>query len=175
MPTSSVPPSESLSGTLLSMHGQPPVNSIYPPELDSLASLAADLARQLEPADAIFKRYRMDDAVADELMANPAFIEMVKQAHHAWKDVSNASERVRLKAVIALEEMLPKMYRRAVDPDTPVGAANDTFKTFKALAGMDAKEAADVGGRFSVTINLPGKAPATIEAAELPAIEVETE
>ena len=132
--------------------------------LDDHAGLAAELAQRLESADVIFERHGIEDEDANALLTNPQFQSMLKQARLAWDAVNNASERVRLKAVVALEEMLPKMYGRAVDPDTPVAAANDTFKIFKGLAGMDSKEPAEGGSRFSVVINLPGKTPMAIEA-----------
>jgi len=139
------------------------------------AALAMELvAGMTEPAD-IFSRwgYTADDAC--KMLRNPAFQQLLKEAKATWGADTNAEERIRLKARLALEELLPAHYELAVSQDTPAPARNEAVKTFERLSGMAAAQkdgsVPGMGERFIVNINLglPGAAPTV--TVDVPALE----
>lgn len=130
-------------------------------------ALALELVSGLSQPSEVFSRHGYSAADAAKMLNNPQFKQMLREAKSAWNADMNAEERIRLKARLALEEMLPAHYDLATNPDTPAAARNEAVKTFERLSGMAAKEqagAAGGGDRFVVNINLGENKSVTIDA-----------
>lgn len=128
--------------------------------------LALELASGLTPPEDVFARHGIGRAEAVQLLKNDIFKKMIRQAKADWDSHENAEERIRLKARLALEELLPDHFSMAISHSTPPPARNEATKILKSLAGMDRKDGFEgtggTGERFTVTINL-GERPMTID------------
>lgn len=135
------------------------------------ATLAMELASGLTPASEIFSRRGISEAEARAMLTNPAFQRMLKEAKANWDSPLNAEERIRLKAKLALEELLEPHFHMARDPDVAPPARTEAVKTFERLSGLVSKEGAAGGGnggeRFVININLGDDKHVTIDAPAL--------
>lgn len=129
-------------------------------EMDDFSPrLAMDIAADLLPRQEIFKAHGLSDTQGDLLLENPVFQNMVAEARTEWLGSSNAKERIRTKARLALEELLPTHFAMAVDSDVAPSNRNDAVKLIKDLAGIAPTSREGTGGdggggRFIVNINL---------------------
>lgn len=128
-----------------------------PDYLQLTASLATELAQQLSPPSEVFARAGLSQDDALKLLNSPEFQAMLKAAKAEWNAVGSTPERIKLKAQMALEELMLPQFRMAMDPKTPATARNDAFKSFERLA--EAGKSSDVGGggggpKFVLNINL---------------------
>lgn len=131
----------------------------------TLCAVAAELAANLKPAPQILAAHNLTTDQFKAIAATPQFRTIFAEAKRLWHSDTNASERVRAKALMALEQMLLEVVRVVNDPDTAPQAKLEGVKVTARLAGMEKQPDADIGGsRFSVTINLPGQQARTIEA-----------
>lgn len=121
---------------------------------DLSASLAAELALNLHPPKEIFARHGFSETQAKHLVMNPVFQKMLAEAKAAWGSASNTEGRIRKKASVALEEMMPHMFAMGINPDTGAAGRNEVFKSFKSLSGMDKQEQVSGGSGFQLTINI---------------------
>jgi hypothetical protein len=123
------------------------------------AALAMELASGMSSPKQVFARHGFTEGEARQILGNPHFKKMLKEAKANWDGDNNAEERIRLKAKLALEELLLPHYLLAKSPDTPANARNEAIKTFERLSGL-ARDTGDnsTGERFVVNINL-GDAP----------------
>ena len=121
--------------------------------------LAMEIASGLSSPKEVFSRHGFTDVEARQILKSPHFVKMLKEAKANWDGDHNADERIRLKAKLALEELLLPHFLLAKSPDTPANARNEAVKTFERLSGL-ARDTGDnpVGERFVVNINL-GDAP----------------
>lgn len=125
---------------------------------DISAELITELAMQIVPPKEVFARYGYSDTQAATLLASPHFQTALKAAHEEWQAATNTEERVRLKSLIALEEMLPHQFAMGVDPDVSPAVRNETAKFFRQTAGLDRREAdGGSGAGFSITMNFGGQ------------------
>ena len=130
-----------------------------------MCALAAELAANLKPAADVLHQPGLDAGPFKRIAATPQFRTIYAEAKRLWHADTNASERVRAKALMALELMLLEVVRVVNDPETAPQAKLEGVKVTTKLAGMDRQPDTDQGGpKFSVTINLPGQGARTIEA-----------
>lgn len=121
--------------------------------------LAMEIASGLTKASEVFARRGYTKNEIGIILNDPQFRSMLREAKANWDAADNAEERIRLKAKLALEELLFPHFVLAKSPDTPAAARNEAVKTFERLSGLARTEQAGVGGsQFSITINL-GDAP----------------
>ena len=137
-------------------------------------ALAMEIASGLAKPSEIFSRYGYTRQEASRMLQHPAFQQMLREAKANWSSDNNAEERIRLKAKLALEELLLPHFNLARSPDTPGAVRNEAMKTFERLSGLAATnargETGPVGERFVVNINL-GDTPdrkVTISAPAIP-------
>ncbi len=124
---------------------------------DISGSLVTELAMQIEAPMEVFARHGYSKEQAAELLASEHFQTALKSAHEEWRAAANTEERIRLKSLIALEEMLPHQYAMGIDPDVSPAVRNETAKFFRQTAGMDRREYdGGGGGGFSITMNFGG-------------------
>jgi hypothetical protein len=131
-----------------------------------VARLAAEIAANLRPAADILATHGLSVDQFKLIAATPQFRSIFAEAKRLWHEDVNASERVRQKALLALEEMLVPLVGIVHDTESSASAKLEGIKVTTKLAGMEKQpgDAAGAGSGFSVTINLPGQPPATITA-----------
>ena len=131
-----------------------------------LCALAAEMAAHLRPAKDVLAAHSITPEQFKAIAATPQFRTIYAEAKRLWHEDTNTSERVRAKALLALEEMLVPLVAVVHDAESSPAVVLDGIRTTAKLAGMDSRGPAesDSASRFSVTINLPGQNPRTIEA-----------
>ena len=133
---------------------------------DMRAALAAELAVGILPLPDILKRFDMTSAELKVLMKDANFKQMVSQFKREWNEASNSKERVRIKAVIMVEENLLELHSIFNDIELNPSARLDAFKQMVSLADVAPKtNAPDSGPKFNLTLNLgSSREPVTIDA-----------
>ena len=142
-----------------------------------VAQLALELATGLYPAPTVFAHHGFDKAGALALLNDAQFRTMIGEYKKLWNSPMNATERVRLKSAVAVEDGLSELHRTFHDVTLPAAARMEAFKQLVSLSDMAPKpNATATGERFHLTINLPASPagePKTItidaEPAALPA------
>lgn len=120
-------------------------------------ALAADLVLRLRPVKDILDRYEMTQADLKRLLANPQFRTLCNEARQKWTSDLSAGDRVKLKAAIIAEDVLPTIHGMIVSGSTPAPARVDAFKTVNRLAQLDTPEKSGAeSGRFVINIRLGG-------------------
>jgi hypothetical protein len=147
------------------------------------AQLALELATGLYPAADIFKAHGISGTDAKLMLADPQFRAMVGDYRKLWNSPLNATERVRIKSAVMVEDGLLELHAIFHDVTLAPQARLDAFKQAVVLSDMAPRQnAVQAGERFTLTINLPA-APAepaktiTIdaEALQTPALEDSTD
>lgn len=132
---------------------------------DTLVHVAAELAANLRPAADVIKDAGLTTEHFKLLARTAQFKTVFGEAKRLWHADTNTTERIRAKALMALESMLIQVVRMVNDPETSAAAKLEGVKITTKLAGMEKQDTSpESGARFSVTINLPGKGSTTIEA-----------
>ncbi|HHG89891.1 MAG TPA: hypothetical protein ENJ90_05350 [Devosia sp.] len=121
---------------------------------DISPKLINELALGLYPPSEVFERFGYSKEQAARLIDSGAFAKALKDAKAKWASTESAEERIRLKALIALEEMMPSLFAMGVDFDVNPTARNEVFKSFQRLAGIEKQEQGSVGAGFAININL---------------------
>lgn len=141
-----------------------------------LLQLAREIAMDIRPLEEILQVHDVDQALWQQIQANPRFRQYVESEAAAWHGSLNTHERVKLKAAAMLEEWLPELYSRMHDRAENLSAKIEAGKLARDLAGF-AKGGVGVesaGERFSVTINLGQDSKLTFEK-QLPPIIIDAE
>lgn len=149
-----------------------PVPTELPPDAQPLSSaditaaLAFELAAELEAPSEVFRRFNLSDAQAQQLLTNPTFRNLVVEAKREWAQLTNTEKRVRMKALMSVELLLPDMHGMALSAAVNPSARTDIFRALTRLAGLETKEASVPNmERFAITINLgPDNKTVTIDA-----------
>ena len=130
-----------------------------PDFLQVTTTLAMELASQLSSPSEVFARHGITDDDAKILLADPQFQHMLKEAQREWSTDMNVAERIRMKAALALEELLLPTFAMAKDNRVPPPVRHDATKTFERLSGVS-KASEDSGGgtgpKFVLSINVGG-------------------
>lgn len=125
------------------------------------AQLALDLATGMFPPATVFANHGVNQVRARQLMADSQFVAMVREYRRLWRSPLNATDRVRLKSAVAVEDSLAHLYALFHDDTLTPSARLDAFKQLVALSDMSPKpQQTQVGERFHLTINLPAAANA---------------
>lgn len=134
------------------------------------AQLALELATHLyEPVD-VFRNHGLSKEDAKALLEDPQFRSMVREYRKLWNSPMNATERVRLKSAVMVEDGLLELHRIFHDQTLVPAVRLDAFKQAVGLSDLSPKQnAVSTGERFSLTINMPSASAAeprtlTIEA-----------
>ncbi len=118
--------------------------------------LAMEIASGLTKPSEVFSRRGYTKEQVGVILNDGQFRSILREAKANWDSADNAEERIKIKAKLALEELLYPHFILAKSPDTPAAARNEAVKTFERLSGMSKPDVAGgaVGERFSITINL---------------------
>jgi hypothetical protein len=138
-----------------------------------LAQLALELATGLFDAVQVFRNHGVSKDDAKALMHDPQFRSMLVGYRKLWHSPMNATERVRLKSAVAVEDGLLELHRLYHDVTLAPQARLDAFKQLVQLSDLAPRptNAGSDGPRFSLTLNLGAPdAPRslTIDTAALP-------
>ena len=121
----------------------------------TLLRLSREIARDIHPIENILERFGIDADVFETIQNNPRFQSILQGELEAWQGASNTSERVKIKSLSFVEELLPEMYERAHDPREPLSAKVELLKTIGRFGGVGLSTVeGGIGEKLSVTINL---------------------
>lgn len=137
--------------------------------------MLARLARELIVGDGqhvptVLKRYGLDPAELDALKTNNAFFAAALQAAAIeWNSALNTKQRCEVASAWYLEQLLPHLTARALDPEEVLNAKNETAKTLARIAGFtDKPQGQGQGERITINIDMGDGKVVTIEGGEAP-------
>lgn len=121
----------------------------------TLLKLSREIARDIHPIENILERFGITPDLFETISKNPRFQSILRSEVEAWQTASNTSERVKIKSLSFVEELLPEMYERAHDPREPLSAKVELLKTIGKFGGVGISIGeGSLGEKLSVTINL---------------------
>jgi hypothetical protein len=122
----------------------------------SIVKLAREIAMDLRELDQILEMHGVTKEKFEKLKVNPRFVAVLSSELASWGTALNTNERVKLKAGSMIEEFLPELYARLVDPRENLMAKVKGAELVTKLAGMGVTEAKvhDPSDRVTITINL---------------------
>jgi hypothetical protein len=127
------------------------------------------LAAGIETQETICARYNLTRQEFTQITAAPSFQAALVEAIRDFQSISNTPNRVRMKAQLITELLLPAMHNLADNIGTPAAARVSAFSAVRSLTGMEKPEQTAPQQKFSLTINLgPTAKPVTIEASRMP-------
>lgn len=129
----------------------------------------------IHPLDEILNSHEISTDRFEIIKANARFQALLRQQVEEWNSALNTGERVKLKALSAIEEAMPEFYARMHDPKETLPAKVKVLEAFSGLAGLGKNGQAAQGGggeKFSVTINLGADKQLTISAPAPKAVDV---
>lgn len=134
-------------------------------EDDLLLKLAREIAADINDLETILKHYSIDAYRWESVRNNARFQQLLSNAIEEWNAAGNTHERVKLKAAVMIETVLPELHKRLIDNKEHLGQQVEGLKWLRDLAGLGprAGAGAQAGERFSVTINLGADQKVKIE------------
>jgi hypothetical protein len=166
------------------MARQPPNTEVVFPgtdtalPLDSLkASIVTELAAGLTDADGVRDRYGISEAQWSILRKAPIFRQMLREAIERLAGDMNASNRIKLKADVMLEDNLKVLDEIANDRDAQSMARIKAIEVSAQLAGKGPAQTKEQGpgqGTFSLNIVI-GDREIKVEGDQKPALEHQSE
>lgn len=130
----------------------------------TLLKLSREIAKDIHPLETILDRHGIDLELWEKLSKLPRFLALLQSHTEEWNAASNTPERVKVKSLSFIEELLPEMYERAHDPREPLSSKVELLKTVGRFGGVGASEGGGaVGEKLSVTINLGADNQLTFE------------
>jgi hypothetical protein len=124
----------------------------------SAVSLAREIARDMLPLEQILKNHGLEGPQDPQwvfLRQHPDFLNLLAKCVAEWNSADSTLKRVEIKSQAALEELIPVLAVRAVDPNTSATAAAELAKVLHSLSGMKTSATAgNTGPAFSITINM---------------------
>lgn len=152
------------------------MDELYPiPALkdhSTLLKLANDIASELQDLETILNQHGIDTNTWEVIANNVAFQRLLQQAVEAWGSMSNTQDRIKVKAALAIEDVLPSLHARLVNKDEHLGQQVEGLKWLRDLAGMTprAGSTGESAGKVSITINMGADAPVKIEKDVTPQV-----
>jgi hypothetical protein len=122
-----------------------------------LVKLAREIAMGLKDIPDILFDNSLTQREFDEIQSIPHFARILSSEMAAWASAGNTTERVKLKTVSMIEELLPELYARLNDPGEPLHAKVKAFEQLCKVAGFGEKDLPAMGSpgdRVQVIINL---------------------
>ena len=131
------------------------------------ARLAVEIALRLRTTQELLDTYNLTPQALKAKINNPQFRAQVKQARTLWNSDLSVKERIRLKTQLLVEDSLLPLFGMVHNDNLAPAARTEAFKTLAKVADVDSsdKQQADIGARFTVSINLgQGQPPLVIDA-----------
>lgn len=131
----------------------------YDPEIDDelLTKFVIDCAQGIHRYSTIAERYGLNDeaTLMDYLTSHPAVRDQIRKYKAAFNSDLSVTDRVRLKAGLAAEDLIPYIALRCKSGDTPISQAIDGFHKLLRAAGTDGPvQGAGVQGGGGTAFNL---------------------
>lgn len=142
------------------------VTKLAPEDISELTllKLSREIAKNIQPLETILELHGVDAALWDRVSKLPRFQALLQSQNELWNSASNTPERVKVKSLSFIEEVLPELYERAHDPREPLSSKVELVKTIGRFAGVGAAEnGGSAGEKLSVTINLGADSQLTFE------------
>jgi hypothetical protein len=132
--------------------------------------LAREIAMDIYPLERILVNHKVYAAQWEEIKDNPRFQNYLRTKVEEWSSSMNTAERVKVKSLAFIEEVLPEFFARAHDPNEGLSGKVKMIETIGGFAELGKKGgfATATGEKFSVTINMgsdPGKPEQIIVSA----------
>lgn len=105
-------------------------------EID-IVKLAREIAMDLRPLDDILEHHLVSKSDFEKLKRNPYFNRVLSAETEAWNSGTNTGDRVRLKAAAMMEELLPDLYKRMVQPKEDLLKVVKGAELVTKLAGLN--------------------------------------
>lgn len=132
-----------------------------------------DVAYAIHTSDDIAKRWGLADeaGLRAYLARNPKMVAKIAELRAVHSSDASIEDRNKLKANHGIEMATPDLVNMAMDPKLKPAERMEAYKILQKQAGLDKVDAkgATAAQAFSVTINLPGRAP--INTTVVPTIE----
>lgn len=124
-------------------------------EID-IVKLAREIAMDLRELPQILEHHCIDPKRFEEIKRNPYFTRVLAAEVEAWESAVNTGERVRIKAAAAVEEWLPELYKRIVNPKEDLLKAVKGGELMVKMAGLNAEDskAGNPSDKVVITINM---------------------
>lgn len=121
-----------------------------------LLKLSREIAMDIRPLPDILASHGVTVERWSEIQSIPRFQAYLRQAMEEWASAANTAERVRLKSLAIVEEVLPEFYARMHDARETLTAKTEVLKSIAKFGnvGVGPGTDADLGNRMTVTINL---------------------
>jgi len=133
--------------------------------------LAREIAMDIHPLDTILRTHNVSAKLWQTIRVNPRFTQLLTSNMEAWGSSLNTAERVRVKSLAIVEEILPEFYARMSDQKENLNHKVEALKTVARFAGVGEKASdGNAGERFSVTINLGADQQLKIEKNVTPQV-----
>lgn len=140
-------------------------SSGVPHSIYEYAALARDLAVELRSEADILETHNITEEDYAVLKAHPFFIKMLDGVRKEWQAVSNTVERTSIEAAFTFEQLLPKLWSRAQDPETPFSQVLEYAKVLARAGGIgEGKASGSAADKFAITINLGADQQLKVEA-----------
>lgn len=121
----------------------------------TLLKLSREIARNIHDIETILERFGIDPELWEHISKLPRFVDFLQSESEAWNGAANTSERVKIKSLSFVEELLPEMYARAHDPREPLSSKVELLKTIGKFGGVGVSSfEGAIGEKLSVTINM---------------------
>lgn len=146
----------------LTIAGEP--RSVY-----EFAALARDIAVALQSEATILETHNVSHEDYEILKGHPFFVRMLDSMRKEWNAVSNTVERTSIEAAFTFEQLMPKLYARANDPETPFAQVLEYAKVLARAGGIgEGRAAGNAADKFAITINLGADQQLKVEAPRRP-------
>ena len=134
-----------------------------------VAGLARELAMDLRDIDEILNLYKVSRAAYEKLKASDFFEKLVDAAKIEWHSALNTTNRVQIEAASIVEQAMPVIYARMIDPKAPLQHAVDAGKWLSEIAGLKrVPGSGDPGERIKIEINLGADTKLTYDKSLAP-------
>jgi len=122
----------------------------------NMVKLAREIAMDLRGLQEILEHHCVSQRDFEVLKRNPHFCRVLSSEIEAWQSATNTQQRVRLKSASMMEEFLPELYRRLIDPKEDLMKVTKGAELVTKLSGLGAEEAKDndPSNRVMITINM---------------------
>lgn len=133
-----------------------------------LNKVAKALAMDIKTPEDIARDNSISISELGEMLDNGYFQEVYKAEKTAWNSVEGTADRIKIKSLTMIEEVLPEMFARINDKNESLLHKNDTIKTIAKFAGVGGDNSNMKPEKFSVVINLGPDKAVSIEATQAP-------
>lgn len=134
-----------------------------------LATLAREIAMDIETVDAILKKHGLSNAQYEYLSNHHEYYKKtLLQQVHEWQSLGSTQARLKAQAAAALEAQLPTLGSRMGQASEKLADAVEAAKLFAKIAGVDTDTGGPRGGGegFTITIDLGADERLTLRSGQ---------